>query len=107
MIADKAAPAPGAPSDRGPGLDPAASARLAEAVIERVNALSEPGGLAAWRERLGISRRTAAKELGCEANTIAKYDKTPDAAPLYFLYACAVLELCGKNRPLRLEDVKE
>ena len=79
--------------------------QLAAVLIERVNAISNPGGLVAWRQKLKLTQRQAALELDYAPNSLIKYERDPDKAPLHLLYVCAILELLGDERPSPLNPL--
>ena len=56
--------------------------------------------LTAWRNRLGLSQRAAADELGCSRDAWRRWEANPDAAPRYIILAMQAIEA---NRKAELE----
>ena len=51
-----------------------------------------PASFLAWRHRLGLSVRAAAKALGCSRNAIDRWEKGETTIPRYVALACWALE---------------
>lgn len=56
--------------------------------------------LTAWRERLDLSARGAADELGCSRDAWRRWEADPETAPLYIILAMQAVEA---NRKAELE----
>jgi len=50
-----------------------------------------PAAFIAWRQRLGLSVRAAAKALGCSRNAIDRWEKGQTPIPRYVALACQAL----------------
>ena len=48
--------------------------------------------LTAWRSRLGLSKTAASKMLGCSRNSLASWERSETAVPVFIGLACWAIE---------------